>query len=43
MSKGNIAFITALIVYALVSMHAYQQDKEMEQMARELGVELEEE
>ncbi len=40
MSKGNIAFITALIVYALVSLYAYQQDKEMEQMAKELGVEL---
>ena len=43
MSKGSIAFITALIVYALVSLYAYQQDKEMEQMAKELGVELEEE
>ena len=43
MSKGNIAFTTALIVYALVSLYAYQQDKEMEKMAKELGVELVEE
>lgn len=42
MSKGNIAFIAALIVYALVSLYAYQQDKEMEQMAEEFGVGFEE-
>lgn len=40
MSKGNKVFIVALIAYALVSLYAYQVDKEMEQMAEELGVDL---
>ena len=40
MSKGNKIFIVALIAYALVSLYAYQVDKEMEQMAEELGVDL---
>ena len=30
----------ALIAYALVSLYAYQVDKEMEQLAEELGVDL---
>ena len=41
MSKGNKVFIVALIAYALVSLYAYQVDKEMERMAEELGVDLE--
>ena len=40
MSKGNTIFIVSLIVYGLVSLYAYQQDKEMERMAKELGVDL---
>lgn len=40
MSKGNKAFVLALILYALVSLYAYQQDTEMERMAEELGVDL---
>ena len=40
MSKGNKIFIVALIAYALASLYAYQVDKEMEQMAEELGVDL---
>ena len=40
MTKGNKVFIVALIAYALVSLYAYQVDKEMEQMAEELGVDL---
>ena len=40
MSKGNKVFIVALIAYALVSLYAYQVDKEMEQLAEELGVDL---
>lgn len=40
MSKGNKVFIVALIAYALVSLYAYQVDKEMERMAEELSVDL---
>ena len=40
MSKGNKVFIVALIAYALVSLYAYQVDKDMERMAEELGVDL---
>ena len=40
MSKGNKIFVVSLIVYGLVSLYAYQVDKEMEQMAEELGVDL---
>ena len=40
MSKGNKVFIVALIAYALVSLYACQVDKEMEQMAEDLGVDL---
>ena len=43
MSKGTKAFIVSLIVYGLVSLYAYQQDREMERMADELGVDLDEE
>ena len=42
-SKGTKAFIVSLIVYGLVSLYAYQQDREMERMADELGVDLDEE
>ena len=41
MSKGNKIFVVSLIVYGLVSLYAYQQDKEMERIAEELGVDLE--
>ena len=40
LSKGNKIFIVALIAYALVSLYAYQVDKEMERMAEELGMDL---
>lgn len=40
MSKGNTIFIVSLIIYGLVSLYAYQLDKEMERMAKELGVDL---